>query len=73
MIGWKEVLVVLVVLLLFFGKRLVNVSKDLGGAIGGFKKGLKEGEDATRGGTDADAEAAKAKAKADADGNGGQG
>ncbi len=45
MIGWRELLIVLVIVLLVFGtKRLVNIGKDLGEGIKGFKKGLKDGE-----------------------------
>jgi sec-independent protein translocase protein TatA len=74
-IGWKELLIILVLVLLIFGtKKLKNIGKDLGGAIGGFKEGLKEGQDSARIGNDslpptgsgAEAEAA-AKAKADAE------
>lgn len=53
-LGWKELLIILVIVLVVFGTRkLANLGKDLGGAIGGFKKGLKEGEDAARIGQDA--------------------
>jgi sec-independent protein translocase protein TatA len=37
-----------IVVLVFGTKKLLNVGKDLGGAVGGFKKGLKEAEDAAR-------------------------
>lgn len=41
-----HLLVVLVIVLLVFGtKRLKNIGEDLGGAIKGFKKAVKEGED----------------------------
>ena len=43
MIGWRELIVVLVIVLLVFGtKRLANIGSDLGGAIKGFKKGMKD-------------------------------
>ena len=72
-IGWRELLILLLIVVLVFGtKKLVNISKDLGGAIGGFKKGLKDGEDAARLAHDADAEA-KAKAEAASREGGGQG
>lgn len=46
MIGWRELLIVLVIVLLIFGtKRLANIGKDLGEGIKGFKKGLKDGEE----------------------------
>ncbi len=41
-----HLLVVLVIVLLLFGtKRLKNIGEDLGGAIRGFRKSLKDGED----------------------------
>jgi sec-independent protein translocase protein TatA len=41
-----HLLVVLVIAILVFGtKRLKNIGEDLGGAIKGFKKSLKEGEE----------------------------
>ena len=41
-----HLLVVLVIAILVFGtKRLKNIGEDLGGAIKGFKKSLKDGED----------------------------
>jgi sec-independent protein translocase protein TatA len=50
MLGWKELLIVLVIVILVFGtKKLANMGKDLGGAIGSFKKGMKDGnEDAEK-------------------------
>ncbi len=40
-LGWKELLVVLVIVLLVFGtKRLKNIGSDLGEAVKGFKKGV---------------------------------
>jgi sec-independent protein translocase protein TatA len=72
-LGWRELIIILVIVLIVFGtKKLRNIGKDLGGAIGGFKQGLKEGEDQARLGQDADAAAAD-KAKADSREGGGQG
>lgn len=50
MLGWKELLIILVIVILVFGtKKLANIGKDLGGAVGNFKKGLKDGnEDAEK-------------------------
>ena len=43
MIGWRELLILLVIVLLVFGaKRLRNIGEDLGGAVKGFKKGMQE-------------------------------
>ena len=44
-LGWKELLIVLVIVLLVFGtKRLKNVGSDLGDAVRGFKKGMSGDE-----------------------------
>jgi sec-independent protein translocase protein TatA len=46
MLGWRELIIVLVIVLLVFGtKRLSNIGADLGGAIKGFKKGMKSDEE----------------------------
>lgn len=46
MVGMRELIIILVIVLLIFGtKRLTNIGSDLGGAIKGFKKGMKD-EDA---------------------------
>jgi sec-independent protein translocase protein TatA len=43
MIGWRELLIVLVIVLLFFGTRqLRGMGSDLGEAVKGFKKGMRE-------------------------------
>ena len=48
MVGWKELLIVLVVVVLVFGtSKLKNVGKDLGEAVKGFKKGMND-DDAPR-------------------------
>lgn len=42
-----QLLIVLVVIILIFGtKKLRNIGQDLGGAIKGFKDGMKEGGEA---------------------------
>ena len=44
-LGWKELLIVLVIVLLIFGtKRLKNLGGDLGDAVRGFKKGMSGDE-----------------------------
>ena len=43
MVGMRELIIILVIVLLIFGtKRLANIGSDLGGAIKGFKKGMKD-------------------------------
>ena len=43
MVGMRELIIILVIVLLVFGtKRLANIGNDLGSAIKGFKKGMKE-------------------------------
>ena len=45
MIGWRELFIVLVIVLLVFGtKKLGSLGADLGNAIKGFKKGMKDDE-----------------------------
>ena len=45
MIGFRELLVILVVVLLVFGtKKLRNLGGDLGAGIKDFKKAISEGE-----------------------------
>jgi len=41
-LGWPEMLIIGVVMLLLFGRRLPEVGKSLGQGIVSFKKGLKE-------------------------------
>jgi sec-independent protein translocase protein TatA len=40
---WSLLLILVIVLLLFGTKRLKNVGSDLGGAIKGFRKAMKDG------------------------------
>tara|TARA_B100000900_G_scaffold389724_1_gene382846 strand:- start:345 stop:524 length:180 start_codon:yes stop_codon:yes gene_type:complete len=43
--GWQELLIILVIVGLIFGtSKLRNMGSDIGGAVKGFKKGLKEEE-----------------------------
>lgn len=41
-LGWPEMLIIGVVMLLLFGRRLPEVGKSLGQGIVSFKKGLKD-------------------------------
>ena len=42
---WHWLIVLVVVLLIFGTKKLRNVGSDLGGAVKGFKEGMKSAED----------------------------
>lgn len=42
-VGWAEILVILVLVLLLFGaKRLPDLARSLGKSINSFKKGMKD-------------------------------
>ena len=43
---WHWLIVLLVVVLIFGTKKLRNLGQDLGGAVKGFKEGMKTPEDA---------------------------
>ncbi len=47
---WHWLIVLLVVVLIFGTKKLKNIGADLGGAVKGFKDGMKSGSDAAAGG-----------------------
>jgi len=42
---WHWLIVLLVVVLIFGTKKLTNIGKDLGGAVKGFKEGMKSEDD----------------------------
>jgi sec-independent protein translocase protein TatA len=42
---WHWLIVLLVVVLIFGTKKLKNIGSDLGGAVKGFKDGMKSGND----------------------------
>lgn len=42
---WHWLIVLLVIILVFGTAKLKNVGKDLGGAIKGFKEGVRDGTD----------------------------
>ena len=70
-IGWSEILLVLLVILLLFGAtRLPKLSRSMGQSIRGFKQGLKEdppAEDEEKPGKDAEAKSATPDKDADDD------
>lgn len=49
---WQLLIILAIVLLLFGTKKLRNLGGDLGGAIRGFKKAVKDGEDEQQPGQD---------------------
>jgi sec-independent protein translocase protein TatA len=64
---WHWLIVLLIVVLVFGTKKLKNIGSDLGGAVKGFKDGVKDGGSAASG--DAAAAAAQVTAKAADDAN----
>jgi sec-independent protein translocase protein TatA len=54
---WHWLIVLLVVVLIFGTKKLRNIGQDLGGAVKGFKEGMKSGEDEAGSSKEADASA----------------
>lgn len=56
-IGWFQILVVLLIVLLIFGtKRIRHLGSDLGGAIRDFRKGISDDEDTDKAEDGAEAE-----------------
>jgi sec-independent protein translocase protein TatA len=45
---WHWLIVLLVVVLIFGTKKLRNIGSDLGGAVKGFKEGMKSGDDSSK-------------------------
>jgi sec-independent protein translocase protein TatA len=43
---WHWLIVLVIVVLIFGTKKLRNIGQDLGGAVKGFKDGMKTGDDA---------------------------
>jgi len=50
---WHWLIVLVIVLLVFGTKKLRNIGQDLGGAVKGFKEGIKEGTTTTEAKPDA--------------------
>jgi sec-independent protein translocase protein TatA len=51
---WHWLIVLLVVVLIFGTKKLRNIGQDLGGAVKGFKEGMKTGDGEETAGKDAE-------------------
>ena len=51
---WHWLIVLLVVVLIFGTKKLRNIGQDLGGAVKGFKEGMKTGDEAAGAAKEAD-------------------
>jgi len=45
---WQLLIILAIVLLLFGAKKLRNVGSDLGSAVKGFKKAVKDGDDGAK-------------------------
>jgi sec-independent protein translocase protein TatA len=43
---WHWLIVLVIVMMVFGTKKLRNIGQDLGGAVKGFKEGMKSGEEA---------------------------
>ncbi|HEX8962491.1 MAG TPA: Sec-independent protein translocase subunit TatA [Rhodocyclaceae bacterium] len=41
---WHWLIVLVIVMMIFGTKKLRNIGEDLGGAVKGFKQGMREGE-----------------------------
>jgi sec-independent protein translocase protein TatA len=54
---WHWLIVLLVVVLIFGTKKLRNIGQDLGGAVKGFKEGMKGADEAANAAKEADAPA----------------
>ena len=56
---WHWLIVLVVVVLIFGTKKLRNVGQDLGGAVKGFKEGMKTGDESANAAKEADAPSAQ--------------
>lgn len=44
-LGWPELIIILLIVILIFGHRLPSVGRSLGRSLTEFKSGLKEGQE----------------------------
>ena len=51
---WHWLIVLLIIVLIFGTKKLRNIGQDLGGAVKGFKEGMKTGDDAATAGKESE-------------------
>jgi sec-independent protein translocase protein TatA len=63
---WHWLIVLLVVVLIFGTKKLKNIGADLGGAVKGFKDGVKGGQEAADSGATGAAQQVTAQKSSDA-------
>ena len=49
---WHWLIVLVIIMLVFGTKKLRNIGTDLGGAVRGFKEGVREGEKEAAAGTE---------------------
>ncbi|MEZ5651429.1 MAG: Sec-independent protein translocase subunit TatA [Burkholderiaceae bacterium] len=49
---WHWLIVLVIIMLVFGTKKLRNIGSDLGGAVRGFKEGVKEGSEQAAAGND---------------------
>ncbi len=56
---WHWLIVLVIVMLVFGTKKLRNIGQDLGGAVKGFKEGVKEGTESVSSEADASGKAAQ--------------
>jgi sec-independent protein translocase protein TatA len=62
---WHWLIVLLIVVMVFGTKKLKNIGSDLGGAVKGFKEGMKDGGSTPEEKTEAVAKVAASPAAAD--------
>ncbi len=64
---WQLLILLVIVVLLFGTKKLTSLGSDLGGAIKGFRKAVKDGDDAESAPLEHDAQATTTEKQTDKD------